>query len=143
MRFNTINLFKLSSVCQKTFYLGNLPWKISEKELKNELEKLTTSHLKMVRLPKNEYGRGLGYGFLDANVEEGEASNKLIEELNGASVDGRELKISVSNRGWESKIPYRTNKNGNNSKDKKSKRPNWKKIEADRNKLIEHFNKQY
>lgn len=54
-------------------------------------------------------GRSKGYGFVEMNDEE--AGNKAIEELNGTTIDNREISVSVARPRTDA--PRRSNDNNN------------------------------
>ncbi len=72
-------------------YVGNLNYNLSEEEL-NEIfsEYGEVTSVKIVK--DRETGRAKGFGFVEmANEDEGE---KAVEELDGAEVGGRNMKVN-------------------------------------------------
>jgi RNA recognition motif-containing protein len=74
-------------------YIGNLSYKIREKDLQSVLEEYgTVNSVKVVT--DRETGRSKGFGFVEmANDDE---ANKAIQELNGAELDGRTMVVKVA-----------------------------------------------
>ena len=72
-------------------YVGNLPWSIDD----SSLEALFTPHGAVnsaAVVMDRETGRSRGFGFVEmSNSSEAQAA---IGELNGQSVDSRELKVN-------------------------------------------------
>jgi len=84
----------------KSLYFGNLPWNVSENELKSAINE--HAPVTAVKIPLDrETGRPRGFAFVDLNSEE-EAS-KVIAEFHGKSFFGRILRVNEK----ESR-PYRT-----------------------------------
>lgn len=72
-------------------YVGNLPWGISEEELKKEFEAFGA--VETVKIIADKYsGRSRGFGFVEMPTkEEGDAA---IAGMNGKDVKGREIKVN-------------------------------------------------
>lgn len=74
----------------KTLYVGNLPWNISEQELRSAFEAhapVTSARI----ITERETGRSRGFGFVE--VEDNDAP-KVIKELNGFQLGGRSLIVN-------------------------------------------------
>jgi RNA recognition motif-containing protein len=96
----------------KTVYVGNIDQDVTDDRLRG----LFSAHGKVteIRLITDHYtGRPRGFAFVDMATEE--AASAVISELNGHTVDGRELKVAearprrprdsredlyTSHRGW-------------------------------------------
>lgn len=74
----------------KSIYVGNLPFSVSEDELRTLFEAHGTVHsVKLVN--DRETGRPRGFGFVE--MEESDAA-AAIQALNGKDVGGRSLRIN-------------------------------------------------
>jgi RNA recognition motif-containing protein len=74
----------------KTLYIGNLPWKIRDEELKQlvgQHGQVTSARV----VTDRETGRSRGFGFVD--VEDGDVE-KVISALNGQMLEGRDLVVN-------------------------------------------------
>jgi len=72
-------------------YVGNLPWSVDDGKLK-ELFAVAGEITEAIVI-KNKYsGRSKGFGFVTFTDDASAA--KAIAELNGKSVDGREIKVT-------------------------------------------------
>jgi RNA recognition motif-containing protein len=71
-------------------FVGNLPWKITEEELKDHFA--TCGEVYSVKIIKDrETGKSRGFGFVEMTNSE-----KAIEELNDKIIDGRPLIVNVA-----------------------------------------------
>ena len=72
-------------------YVGNLPWGLSEEDLKKEFE--TFGAVESVKIIADKYsGRSRGFGFVEMpNKEEGDAA---IAGMNGKDLKGRAIKVN-------------------------------------------------
>lgn len=72
-------------------YVGNLPFKVDDNELKEMFSKF--GEITEARVITDRYSRrSKGFGFVTfANDED---AQKAIEEMNGKEVQGRELKVN-------------------------------------------------
>lgn len=75
-----------------TIFVSNIPFKVSESELKKEFEDFGVVNLCKIVYDKDTK-KSKGYGFVE--MEEPEAL-KAIKGLNGVSLGGRELAVKVS-----------------------------------------------
>lgn len=74
-------------------YVGNLPYSLSENELRDVFAKF--GQVGSVRIVKDrENGRSKGYGFVEMDAEE--AGRRAISELDGMEVKGRQLKVGAA-----------------------------------------------
>jgi RNA recognition motif-containing protein len=72
-------------------YVGNLPYNISEDELKGIFEEYGA--VSTVKIVTDKYsGKSKGFGFVEMN-DDNEAK-EAIDDLNGAEVKGRNLKVN-------------------------------------------------
>ncbi|WP_394758666.1 RNA recognition motif domain-containing protein [Flavobacterium sp.] len=74
-------------------FVGSLPWSIEEADLRESFE--AYGAVESVKIITDKFtGRSKGFGFVEMpNDEEGQ---KAIDELNGASVDGRAIVVNKS-----------------------------------------------
>jgi RNA recognition motif-containing protein len=72
-------------------YAGNLPWDLSEDELRKAFEAFGT--VESVRIITDRYsGRSRGFGFVEMpNKEEGDAA---VADMNGKELKGRAIKVN-------------------------------------------------
>jgi RNA recognition motif-containing protein len=73
----------------KTIYVGNIPWSITEDQLKDHF----SEHGQVLSariITERATGRSKGYGFVEIPEEDAE---KIIE-LNGTEMDGRKLVVN-------------------------------------------------
>lgn len=72
-------------------YAGNLPWDLSEDDLRKAFEAF--GQVESVRIITDRYsGRSRGFGFVEMpNKEEGDAA---IADLNGKDLKGRAIKVN-------------------------------------------------
>ncbi len=71
-------------------YVGNLPYRTSEEEMKEFFSEAgTVIDVRIIR--DKETNRSKGFGFVSFETEEG--VNKAIEVLNGKDFGGRPIKI--------------------------------------------------
>lgn len=71
-------------------YLGNLSYKVRENDLQNVLAEY--GEIISCKIIKDrETGKSKGFGFVE--MADDAAATKLIEELNGAELDGRTLVV--------------------------------------------------
>lgn len=74
----------------KTIYVGNLPYKSNEADIKAMFEPHGMVHsVKLVS--DRETGRSKGFGFVEMNQAEADSA---IKALNGAMVGGRTLRVN-------------------------------------------------
>jgi RNA recognition motif-containing protein len=72
-------------------YVGNLSYKVTEDELKQEFE--TFGEVETTKIIKDMYsGRSRGFGFVEMPTRT--EAESAIEGLNGKEIKGRELKVS-------------------------------------------------
>jgi RNA recognition motif-containing protein len=74
-------------------FVGSLPWSIEEADLRESFE--AYGAVESVKIITDKFtGRSKGFGFVEMpNDEEGQ---KAIDELNGATVDGRAIVVNKS-----------------------------------------------
>jgi RNA recognition motif-containing protein len=72
-------------------YIGNLDYSITEENLKEIFGEYGTVEEAKVIVDR-ETGRSKGFAFVTMETEE--EANKIIEELNGAELEGRNIKVS-------------------------------------------------
>lgn len=72
-------------------FIAGLSYKVNDADLSNLFEEYGTITTAKVIVDR-ESGRSKGYGFVE--MEDEEAANKAIAELNGAEYDGRTISVS-------------------------------------------------
>jgi len=72
-------------------YVGNLPFSVSDNDLKEQFGKF--GEISEAVVIKDKYnGRSKGFGFVTfVNDEEGQ---KAVSEMNGKEIDGREIRVN-------------------------------------------------
>ncbi len=71
-------------------YVGNLPWSIDDEKLKEVFSGYEVSEPVVI---KDKFsGRSKGFGFV--TIEDDEAAQKAISELNEKEIEGRKIKVS-------------------------------------------------
>ena len=90
-------------------YVGNLHYEINEDELKGFFEEY--GEVTSARVITDKYsGRSKGFGFVDMpNTDE---ANRAVEELNGAEVKGRPMKVNESQERRERRSNYGDDRRG-------------------------------
>jgi RNA recognition motif-containing protein len=71
-------------------YVGNLPWSVKEKELKELFSSYNPSEAVVIIDKFSKRSKGFGF----VTIDDDEVAKKAIEEMNGKEIEGRELKIS-------------------------------------------------
>jgi len=74
----------------KTIYVGNLPFSITEQELRELFEQHGAVH-SVKLITDQRTGRSRGFGFVEMDDEEAQA---VIEALNRSDLGGRILRVS-------------------------------------------------
>lgn len=74
----------------KTLYVGNVSWGTTEEELRAAFAKYGKV-LGCRIITERATGRSRGYGFVEVNDED---AQKMMENMNGAEVDGRRLVVN-------------------------------------------------
>ncbi len=75
-----------------TLFVGNLPWSVRGKQLREHFEKFGEVGRSTVILERENKSRSRGFGFIEfVNREDGE---KAIEEMNGSEWMERELVVN-------------------------------------------------
>jgi cold-inducible RNA-binding protein len=78
----------------KRLYVGNLPYRISEDDLANAFGQAGEVADVAIVVDK-ETGRSKGFGFVEMADDSG--AQAAIEELNGAQIGGRTIKVAEAN----------------------------------------------
>ncbi|MEO0972801.1 MAG: RNA-binding protein [Pseudomonadota bacterium] len=71
-------------------YVGNLPWRASDEDLRDLFAAVGEVHSAVV-ITDRETGRSRGFGFVE--MDSGDAAN-AISELNGKDYGGRPLRVN-------------------------------------------------
>ncbi len=91
-------------------FVGSLPWSIEEADLRESFE--AYGAVDSVKIITDKFtGRSKGFGFVEmTNDDEGQ---KAIDELNGATVQGRAIVVNKSEPKPEGeRKPYNNNRSG-------------------------------
>jgi RNA recognition motif-containing protein len=75
-------------------YVGNLPYRMSEEELQEIFGQVGVVANVAIIIDR-ETGRSRGFGFVE--MEEDSAAVAAVQQLNGAQVGGRTLKVAEAN----------------------------------------------
>lgn len=77
----------------KTIYVGNLPWSTTKEELAEVFAERTGVVITDSRIiTDRETGRSRGFGFVEVETDEDLA--KVVEIMNGADFNGREIIVN-------------------------------------------------
>ena len=74
-------------------YVGNLPWSVNDDSLREMFSAHGTVESATV-VTDRETGRSRGFGFVEMDQTSG---RRAMQELNGHSIDSRELKVNEAN----------------------------------------------
>ena len=74
-------------------YVGNLPWSVNDDSLREMFSAHGTVESATV-ITDRESGRSRGFGFVEMDQSSG---RRAMQELNGHSIDSRELKVNEAN----------------------------------------------
>ena len=74
-------------------YVGNLPWSVNDDSLREMFSAHGTVESATV-ITDRESGRSRGFGFVEMDQTSG---RRAMQELNGHSIDSRELKVNEAN----------------------------------------------
>lgn len=86
----------------KKIFVGNLPWKITEDDLKKHFEKYGKVISAKIVID-SDTKKSKGFGFVE--MEEAEAAENAIRELNGVVLLDRALRISLAQERGEQRPP--------------------------------------
>jgi RNA recognition motif-containing protein len=75
----------------RKLYVGNLPYSVSEQSLQDAFGKCGTVESVNV-ITDRDTGQSKGFGFVEMSSDS--EAQKAIQELNGTSIDGREIKVN-------------------------------------------------
>lgn len=75
----------------KKLYVGNLPYSVSEQSLLETFSQCGTVETTNV-ITDRDTGQSKGFGFVE--MSSASEAQKAIQELNGTSLDGREIKVN-------------------------------------------------
>lgn len=74
----------------KTLYVGNLPWAVTEEDLRRAFSvhgQVMSSRV----ITDRETGRSRGFGFVEVRDEDAE---QIVEAMNGTVMGGREIVVN-------------------------------------------------
>ena len=74
-------------------YVGNLPWSVNDDSLREMFSAHGTVESATV-ITDRESGRSRGFGFVEMDQTSG---RRAMQQLNGHSIDSRELKVNEAN----------------------------------------------
>ena len=77
----------------KKLYVGNLPFSANQQTLEDAFSQCGTVDSATVIMDRDT-GRSKGFGFVEMSSED--EAQKAIQELNGFSLDGREIKVNLA-----------------------------------------------
>jgi RNA recognition motif-containing protein len=95
-------------------FVGSLPWSLEEADLRESFE--AYGAVESVKIITDKFtGRSKGFGFVEmTNDDEGQ---KAIDELNGATVDGRAIVVNKSEPKPEGeRKSFNSNRGGGNDR---------------------------
>jgi RNA recognition motif-containing protein len=75
----------------RKLYVGNLPYSVSEQSLQDTFGQCGTVESVNV-ITDRDTGQSKGFGFIEMSSDA--EAQKAIQELNGSSIDGREIKVN-------------------------------------------------
>lgn len=75
----------------RKLYVGNLPYSITEQALQETFSQVGTVD-SAVMIMDRDTGQSKGFGFVEMSSDS--EAQKAIAELNGASIDGRQIKVN-------------------------------------------------
>lgn len=75
----------------RKLYVGNLPYSVSEQSLQDTFAQCGTVESVNV-ITDRDTGQSKGFGFVEMSSDS--EAQKAIQELNGSSIDGREIKVN-------------------------------------------------
>ena len=87
---------------QKTIYVGNLPWSVTNEDLTNAVSQYAEVLTARIATDR-ETGRSRGFGFVEVPEEQAQA---VIDALNGSEWEGRQLTVNEA-RPREERPPRR------------------------------------
>ncbi len=87
---------------QKTIYVGNLPWSVTNEDLTNAVSQYAEVLTARIATDR-ETGRSRGFGFVEVPEEQAQA---VIDALNGSDWEGRQLTVNEA-RPREERPPRR------------------------------------
>ncbi|KAI9296353.1 RNA-binding domain-containing protein [Neoconidiobolus thromboides FSU 785] len=89
--FQTPLYTSFRSLQQKALYLGNIPFNLQREELEDLVSKYGTIY--RLSYPTDPLGRFKGIAFVNY---ESSVADKVLEELNGAYIKGRSIKVALA-----------------------------------------------
>jgi RNA recognition motif-containing protein len=78
----------------KKLFVGNLPWNLSESELKDYFAQCGDVESIKIVTDAVDKGKSKGFGFVEMKNAEG--AQAAIRELNGKPLNGRPLRVSLA-----------------------------------------------
>ena len=93
----------MEEITVKKIYVGNLPYSISDAELRTAFEDFGTEERARVVIDKFS-GRSKGFGFV--TMPDNDEANKAIDALNESDMEGRNVRVNEA-RPREDRPPRR------------------------------------
>lgn len=90
-------------------FIAGLSYNVNDADLASLFEEYGTISSAKVIMDR-QTNRSKGYGFVE--IEDNDAANKAIEELNGAEYDGRTISVSEAKPRQERSNSYNNNRGG-------------------------------
>jgi len=90
-------------------FIAGLSYEVNDTDLSSLFEEYGTISSAKVIMDRNT-NRSKGYGFVE--IEDNDAANKAISELNGAEFDGRTISVSEARPRQERTNSYNSNRGG-------------------------------
>ncbi|CAG8542039.1 11283_t:CDS:2 [Acaulospora morrowiae] len=81
------------SISKTRIFVGDLSWKLTEKQLKTEFDQFGTVNEVLVVKDRNS-GLSKGYGFV--SFEEKHAASDAIKAMNGQNIEGRPIRVEAA-----------------------------------------------
>ncbi|CAE6472420.1 unnamed protein product [Rhizoctonia solani] len=75
-------------------YVGNLSWSTTDESLRNAFSQ-HGNVIDSIVMKDRETGRSRGFGFV--TFSSNDEANAAVNELNGAELDGRQLRVNLAN----------------------------------------------
>ncbi|MCK5287495.1 MAG: RNA-binding protein [Candidatus Omnitrophica bacterium] len=97
---------------EKKIYIGNLPYTLTEEDVKNLIEEKGINVLEVKLISDKNTGRAKGFGF--AEFETKELAQQAVDILNDLEVSGRQLKVNKAKK-MAPRSDNRRSSFGNNS----------------------------
>ena len=81
---------------EKKIYIGNLPYTLTEEDVKNIIEEKGMNVLEIKLISDKNTGRAKGFGFVEFETKE--LAQQAVDTLNNLEVNGRQLKVNKAKK---------------------------------------------